>query len=71
MFFLDCCYSGEAGGRTFQNPLHKGRNLLTAEFLEDLASEGRLVVTACDVNEVSLETPKIGHGLFTHYLSRG
>ncbi len=71
MFFLDCCYSGEAGGRTFQNPLHKGRNLLTAEFLEDLAGEGRLVVTACDVNEVSLETPEIGHGLFTHYLLEG
>jgi len=71
MFFIDACYSGEAGGRTFQNPLHKGRNVLTAEFLEDLAGEGRLVVTACDVNEVSLETPEMGHGLFTHYLIEG
>lgn len=71
MFFIDSCYSGAAGGRTFQNPLHKGRNLLTAEFLEDLAGEGRLVVTACDVNEVSLETPEMGHGLFTHYLLEG
>jgi uncharacterized caspase-like protein len=71
MFFIDSCYSGEAGGRTFQNPLHQTRNLLSAEFLEDLAGEGRLVVTACDVNEVSLETPDIGHGLFTHYLIEG
>jgi len=71
MFFIDSCYSGEAGGRTFQNPQYKGRHLLSAEFLEDLASEGRLVVTACDVNEVSLETPDIGHGLFTHYLIEG
>ncbi len=71
MFFIDSCYSGEAGGRTFQNPQYQGRHLLSAEFLEDLASEGRLVVTACDVNEVSLETPDIGHGLFTHYLIEG
>ncbi|MGH7596913.1 MAG: caspase family protein [bacterium] len=71
MFFIDSCYSGEAGGRTFQSPHYKGRHLLSAEFLENLASEGRLVVTACDVNEVSLETPDIGHGLFTHYLIEG
>jgi len=71
MFFIDSCYSGEAGGRTFQHPLYQGRHLLSAEFLEDLASEGRLVMTACDVNEVSLETPDIGHGLFSHYLIEG
>jgi len=71
MFFIDSCYSGEAGGRTFHNPQYQGRHLLSAEFLEDLASEGRLVVTACDVNEVSLETQDIGHGLFTHYLIEG
>jgi len=70
MFFIDSCYSGEAGGRTFKQ--YQSRHLkLSDEFLEDLASEGRLVVTACDVNEVSLETPDIGHGLFTHYLLEG
>ncbi len=71
MFFIDSCYSGEAGGRTFQHPHYKGRHLLSTEFLEDLAGEGRLVITACDVNEVSLETPDIGHGLFSYYLIEG
>jgi len=71
MFFIDSCYSGEAGGRTFKNPQYQGRNLLSAEFLDDLAGEGRLVVTACDVNEISFETFEIEHGLFTHYLIEG
>ena len=72
MFFIDSCYSGEAGGRTFQDGRFRKRDVhLTGEFLDDLASEGRMVVTACDVNEVSLETPDLGHGLFTHYLMEG
>ncbi len=71
LFFIDSCYSGRAGGRTFPHPHYQSRHLLTGEFLEELAGEGRLVVTACDVNEVSLEMPELGHGLFTHYLIEG
>jgi len=67
MFFIDSCYSGDAGGRTFQHPLYQKRAVLTNEFLDDLAGEGRMVLTACDVNEVSLEAQKIGHGLFTYH----
>jgi tetratricopeptide (TPR) repeat protein len=72
MFFIDSCFSGEAGGRTFQNPAYQTRHgLLTTEFLDKLSGEGRLVVTACDVNELSIETSTMGHGLFTHYLMEG
>jgi TPR repeat protein/ferredoxin len=71
IFFIDSCYSGEAGGRTFQNPNYQRRAALTTEFLDDISGEGRLVVTACDVNEVSLEVPTLGHGLFTYYLIEG
>jgi len=71
MFFIDSCYSGEAGGRTFQHPLYQKRAALTNEFLDDLASEGRMVLTACDVNEVSLEIKNLGHGLFTYHLLEG
>jgi hypothetical protein len=72
MFFIDSCFSGEAGGRTFQNPAYQTRHgLLTPEFLDNLSGEGRLVVTACDVNELSIETSAMGHGLFTHYLMEG
>ncbi|MBN1352831.1 DUF1566 domain-containing protein [candidate division KSB1 bacterium] len=71
LFFIDSCYSGEAGGRTFQQPSYQKRAALTDEFLNELAGEGRLVITACDVNEVSLELADLGHGIFTHYLIEG
>lgn len=72
IFFIDSCYSGCAGGRTFANPNLQTRAPLSGEFLDKLAEgEGRIVITACDVNEVSLEINTIGHGLFTHYLSEG
>jgi len=72
IFFIDSCYSGEAGGRTFANPNLQTRAPLSGEFLDKLTEgEGRIVITACDVNEVSLEIGNIGHGLFTHYLSEG
>ncbi|MFQ5769192.1 MAG: caspase family protein [bacterium] len=70
-FFIDSCYSGEAGGRTFSHSQYQRRALLTNEFLDNLAGEGRVVITACDVNEVSLEEQELGHGLFTYYLIEG
>jgi uncharacterized caspase-like protein len=71
LFFIDSCYSGVAGGRTFERPDYQARAPLTDEFLEHLGGEGRFVVTACDVNEVSLEATALGHGLFTYYLTEG
>jgi formylglycine-generating enzyme required for sulfatase activity/uncharacterized caspase-like protein len=69
--FLDCCYSGAAGGRSFEREGFQTRALLSDEFLDSLASEGRLVVTACATNEVSLESQEKGHGLFTYHLVKG
>ena len=60
-----------AGGRTFGFKHFQPRATLTDEFLDDLAAKGRLVVSACGVNEVALETPEIGHGLFTYYVLKG
>jgi hypothetical protein len=71
LFFIDSCYSGVASGRTFERPDYQPRAALTDEFLDHLSGEGRLVVTACDVNEVSLEAADLGHGLFTYYLMEG
>jgi plastocyanin len=71
LFLIDACYSGEAGGRTFEHPDFGKRAPLTDEFLEQLGGEGRVVVTACDVNEVSLEVEALRHGLFTHFVTEG
>ena len=68
--FLDACYSGGAGGRTFN--MKATRGTLNDEFLARVArSKGRAIVTASRTNEVSLELPALGHGIFTYYLVEG
>jgi len=70
LMIQDTCFSGGAGGRTF---LAKGLTMrsttLTDRFLQDLSQkEGRMILTASDVNQVSQEDPALGHGIFTHFL---
>jgi hypothetical protein len=69
--FLDACYSGTAGGRTFSS-----RRTRTGSgddvFLERLTrSRGRAIMTASRPSEVSIEVSELGHGLFTYYLLQG
>ncbi|MBI2369595.1 MAG: caspase family protein, partial [Deltaproteobacteria bacterium] len=69
--FLDACYSGATGGRTFARAGMRASNL-NDQFLERLTrSKGRVIVTAAAANEVSLELPEFGHGIFTYYLLEG
>jgi hypothetical protein len=69
--FLDACYSGAAGGRTFMTKKTRG-GAVDDLFLERLTrSKGRAIVTAARPSEVSIELPELGHGLFTYYLIEG
>jgi uncharacterized caspase-like protein len=69
--FLDACYSGAAGGRTFSSKKTRAANL-DDQFLERLTrSKGRAIITASRPSEVSIELPELGHGIFTHYLVQG
>jgi hypothetical protein len=69
--FLDTCYSGAAGGRTFAVKRTRGIKVEDV-FLERLArAKGRAIVTASRPSEVSLELTDLGHGLFTYHLLRG
>jgi hypothetical protein len=69
--FLDACYSGAAGGRTFTSKKTRTVNLDDL-FLERLTrAKGRAIITASRPSEVSLELADLGHGLFTYYLLRG
>ena len=69
--FLDACYSGAAGGRTFASKKTRASHVDDL-FLERLTrSKGRAIVTASRPAEVSLEVPELGHGLFTYYLVQG
>ena len=69
--FLDACYSGAAGGRTFSSKRTRAVNL-DDQFLERLTrSKGRAIITASRPSEVSIELPELGHGIFTYYLVEG
>jgi uncharacterized caspase-like protein len=75
LVFIDSCFSGMAGGRTFEGP-----NLVKASLdfrgpkgssLQELKlGEGRAMITACKDNEVAREDPKLNHGIFTFHLLR-
>jgi uncharacterized caspase-like protein len=71
--FLDACYSGAAGGRTFTSGKMRTRDVgLDDLFLERLTrAKGRAIITASRPNEVSIELRELGHGLFTYYLVQG
>ena len=73
VLFIDACFSGRAGGRTFEGPqLRKERTQKRTSGLVSLKGlelgEGRLMLAACDDNQVAREDSVIGHGVFTHHL---
>ncbi|MBI4587264.1 MAG: caspase family protein, partial [Candidatus Rokubacteria bacterium] len=69
--FLDSCYSGAAGGRTFASKKTRASHVDDL-FLERLTrSKGRAIITASRPAEVSIELPELGHGIFTYYLVLG
>jgi hypothetical protein len=69
--FLDACYSGAAGGRTFASKQTRS-GAVDDLFLDRLTrSRGRAIVTASRPTEVSIELPELGHGIFTYYLTEG
>lgn len=69
--FLDACYSGAAGGRTFSSRKTRAMGV-DATFLDRLAKvRGRAIVTASRAAELSLEVGELGQGLFTYYLVEG
>jgi hypothetical protein len=71
VMFLDSCFSGAAGGRTFATQRTR-TGAVDDQFLERLTrSKGRAIVSAARPNELSVELPELGHGIFTYYLTEG
>jgi len=71
VMFVDACFSGGVGGRTFEGPIlgrmrSKFRGPLSLKTLD--LGEGRLMMGACDDDQVAREEKRLGHGIFTHYL---
>jgi uncharacterized caspase-like protein len=67
VFISDTCYSGASGGRTI--PVVGARANISGAFLDRLSrGKGRVILTASDANEVSIEQDEFQHGVFTYYL---
>ena len=64
--FLDSCYSAATVVRT-----NNTRSLPTEIPFENFAGKGRLVISASDGKQFSLELAEYGHGVFTYYLLKG
>lgn len=73
VMFLDTCYSGAVGGRTFASSRLRTRDIaIDEQFLDRLTrAKGRAIVTASRASEVSVELTELGHGLFSYYLIEG
>lgn len=71
---FDACFSGRAGGRTFEGPRLRqkraaGHRDAAAVSLRDIElGEGRMMIAACDDHQEAMEDDRLRHGLFTHYL---
>lgn len=65
--FLDCCHA--AATAVQKNPT---RAVLTAEqMLSGYQGKGRVILSASEGKEKSVELPEKGHGAFTYYLAKG
>jgi helicase len=65
---LDCCFSGAMGAKVLQVE-SKPRALRSEDILlEQLAGDGRLILTASTADQPAWENPRLGHGLLTYYL---
>ena len=74
VMFVDACFSGRAGGRTFEGPtLRVARRRYRggrARLHNLVLGEGRFILSACDDSELASERNDLRHGLFTYALLR-
>jgi replicative superfamily II helicase len=64
-WILDCCFSGGAPAKVLEDtPITRAILPLT-----ELAGEGRVLLAACNVNELAYEIPGQRHGLLTKTLA--
>jgi uncharacterized caspase-like protein len=73
--FIDACFSGRAGGRTFEGPqIFRNRQesgtRATVRLRDFEPGDGRIILAAADDTEVAREYPTLQHGVFTYYLVR-
>jgi uncharacterized caspase-like protein len=68
---LDACFSGAAGGRTFEGPALQrlpNRRGAPISLSEIDFGEGRLILSASGDRQLALESDTLRHGVFTYHL---
>ena len=65
--FLDCCHAAAIGLRKEHTRDFVSREIMIRSY----GGKGRLVISASDITEKSVELSQYGHGAFTYYLLRG
>jgi uncharacterized caspase-like protein len=72
VIFLDACFSGASGGRTFGGPMflahRQGFRSEPISLLDLELGRGQLIVAAADDNEAAAESLLLGHGVLTYHL---
>lgn len=70
VFIADTCYSGASGGRTI--PTVAAKAVISDNFLNRISQgKGRIILTASEAAQVSIEKDSLDHGVFTYYLLEG
>ena len=68
LVFFDSCY---AGGLSRSLPAGRRSSGSDQDWFGDLRLEGRLVLAASSEGEEAFESPRLEHGVFTHFLLEG
>ena len=64
---LDTCHAGTARATAMDKRIAIG----SADLVEQAAAQGFVTLASCGPDQQSHESPKLGHGVFSHYLARG
>jgi serine/threonine protein kinase len=69
---LDCCHAGHVlnrEGTTVRSALREAT--IKPALFQGMSGKGRFLIASCDEGQVSIESEKLKHGLFTYHLLRG
>lgn len=65
---LDCCFSGGMGAKVLMPDISPRDLRSTDSLLDQMAGDGRVILTASSATEEAWEHPALGHGYLTYHL---
>lgn len=69
---LDCCHAGKIFLREGVTTRSAARDLaIRPAMLQTISGTGRFLIASCDEGQKSIESDRLGHGLFTYHLLEG